>query len=59
MRTAAKAATVITWLGQRYADFGLYACWAVLTGWVFANGVIYALRVWQGKWRDMRVIEAE
>lgn len=50
---------VVVWLGQRYADWGLYACWAVLTGWVFANGIIFALRVWQGKWRDMRVIEPQ
>jgi MATE family multidrug resistance protein len=48
---------VIVWLGQRYADWNLYHCWWVLTAWILANGLVYAFRVWQGKWKSLRVIE--
>ena len=47
---------LVVWMGLRLG-YGLYFCWAALAGWVLVNGLIYAWRVWQGRWQTMRVIE--
>ncbi len=39
---------VSVWLGMRYASWGLYESWFMLAVWVFANGFVYAIRVWRG-----------
>lgn len=38
---------------------GLYACWIVLTLWVFAMGATHFVRFLIGRWRRMKVIEPE
>jgi MATE family multidrug resistance protein len=50
---------LMTWLGIRFAGLGLYWAWVSLTVWVSSIGLIYFGRFVQGKWRDIRVIEAE
>lgn len=50
---------VLTWLGIRYFELGLYSAWTILTLWVCALGVIFMRRFLQGHWREMRVIEGE
>ncbi|MFZ5828862.1 MAG: MATE family efflux transporter [Planctomycetota bacterium] len=50
---------LIGWLGVRVFDGGLLWCWLVITVWISLLGLIYLLRYLQGKWRRMRVIEAE
>ena len=47
------------WIGITYFDAGLIWCWAALTAWISALGLIYLARFMQGRWREMRVIEAE
>lgn len=37
----------------------LWGWWWVITGWVFALGIVYLFRFLQGKWKSMRVIEQE
>ncbi len=39
--------------------YGLYACWWVITLWLWVVGGVYAARFLQGYWRHMRVIEPE
>jgi len=46
-----------SWLGVEVLHFGIYGCWGLITGWVWALGVIFLLRFLQGKWRTMRVID--
>lgn len=48
-----------SWIGIHCFGFGLYWCWIVLTVWVYVLGLIFAWRFFQGKWKDMRVIEKE
>jgi MATE family multidrug resistance protein len=48
-----------TWFGMQTLGWGLIGCWTVLTIWVTLNGLIYALRFYQGRWQSMRVIESE
>jgi MATE family multidrug resistance protein len=38
---------------------GLYWWWMVVTCWIFSLGVTYLARFLQGRWRRMRVIEAD
>jgi MATE family multidrug resistance protein len=45
--------TIVTW------KLGIYACWTVVTGWIWTMGVVYLLRFLQGSWRTMRVIEQQ
>jgi MATE family multidrug resistance protein len=45
------------WAGIRYGDWGLTWCWAVITTWICALGLIYLARFLQGRWQQMRVIE--
>ncbi len=47
----------LSWLGVEVLEFGVYGCWAVVAGWVWALGVIFMIRFLGGKWRQMRVIE--
>ncbi len=44
-------------IGQLYFGFGIFGWWSVLTGWLFAMGMVFCIRFQQGKWRKMRVIE--
>jgi MATE family multidrug resistance protein len=37
----------------------LWGWWWILTGWIFALGLVYFLRFIGGKWQQMRVIEPE
>ena len=48
-----------TWWGVARQGWGLLWCWAVITAWVCALGLIYLARFLQGRWRQMRVIEPE
>lgn len=50
---------VAVWIGIDLLGLGLTWCWVVITAWVSALGLIYGLRFLQGRWRSMRVIEAE
>lgn len=45
------------WLGMRYLDWTLLACWTAITLWICAVGLVYLGRFLQGRWRQMRVIE--
>lgn len=45
--------------GQVWLEWGLYGWWWVLTGWLSALSLVYLARFLGGKWRSMRVIEAE
>jgi len=47
----------LSWLTIEVWQLGIYACWTVVTGWVWAMGVVFWLRFLQGSWRSMRVIE--
>ena len=38
-------------------DLGIYAGWAVLTGYVVVLGLVFMFRFLGGKWKSMRVIE--
>ena len=49
----------LAWLGIHYLGKGLLWCWLLITLWVCSAAVIYFARFLQGKWRSMRVIEAE
>ena len=46
-----------SWLGIRYLDWHLLACWTAITVWISAVGIVYLARFLQGRWRQMRVIE--
>jgi MATE family multidrug resistance protein len=35
----------------------VYGCWVLITIWITIAAAAYAFRFWQGKWRQMRVIE--
>lgn len=48
---------VLSWLTVEVWHAGVYACWSIITVWVWAMGLIYWLRFRQGSWRSMRVIE--
>jgi MATE family multidrug resistance protein len=37
---------------------GVYGCWTLVVFWCWIAAVTYLLRFWQGKWRNMRVIES-
>jgi len=45
-------------VGVTYCGWGLIWCWTVLTVWICLLGLIYLARFLQGRWRQMRVIEA-
>ena len=46
-------------LGIKYADWGLYWCWTVITAWILSLGLVFSARFFGGKWRRMRVIEPD
>jgi MATE family multidrug resistance protein len=50
-------AVTVTVLGLQLWGFGMIACWATFTAWVWTLGVTYMVRFIGGKWRNMRVIE--
>jgi multidrug resistance protein, MATE family len=50
---------VAAWAGIHRFHYGLIWCWVVITVWVCLSGVIYCARFLQGRWRHIRVIEAE
>ena len=45
--------------GQVWLGWGLYGWWWVMTLWLFVLSLVYLVRFLEGKWRSMRVIEAE
>lgn len=51
------ASVLVGWFGDVYCGGKLLWWWSVVTGWIFALGIIYAVRFMQGRWRDMLVIE--
>ncbi|MEA1952009.1 MAG: MATE family efflux transporter [Planctomycetota bacterium] len=55
----AQPPVLAAWAGITYFGFGLIYCWLVLTVWISALGMIYLGRFLQGRWRTMRVIEAD
>jgi high-affinity Fe2+/Pb2+ permease len=38
-------------------QLSVYGCWTLVVCWCLIAAVVYVLRFWQGKWREMRVIE--
>ena len=48
---------VLSWLAIEVWKMEIYACWTIVTGWVWVMGVVFWLRFLQGNWRSMRVIE--
>lgn len=50
---------ILSAIGIYWFGLGVYWCWIVMTGWVFASVIIFFLRFKQGKWKKMRVIERE
>lgn len=49
----------LSWLGVEQWQFGIYGCWLLITLWVWTAAGTYVVRFWQGKWRNMRVIETQ
>ncbi|MBX7168790.1 MAG: MATE family efflux transporter [Pirellulales bacterium] len=49
----------IAWVGIEHFGFGLMATWVIITVWVILLGLIYLARFLQGRWKSMRVIEAQ
>ena len=45
-------------IGVRLFHLGLLWCWTVISGWICLVGLIYFFRFLGGKWKTMRVIEA-
>jgi MATE family multidrug resistance protein len=50
---------VAVWVGIYCFHLGLIWSWIVATAWVSSLGIIYLLRFLHGRWRHIRVIEAE
>ena len=48
-----------TWVGIEWLGFGLFGAWSIITVAIMSVGIVYTLRFIQGRWQDMRVIEAE
>lgn len=48
----------LAWIGIRFWGLGLYWAWVAVTAWVCLLGLVFLWRFVQGRWRDMRVIEA-
>ena len=49
----------LSWLAVEQWKLGVYGCWVLITGWIWAMGVAFFLRVLGGRWRTMRVIERD
>ncbi len=47
----------LSWLAVEVLASGVYGCWCLVTGWIWAMGIVYWRRFRSGKWREMRVIE--
>jgi multidrug resistance protein, MATE family len=47
----------LSWMAVEVWQLGIYGCWVIIVGWVWALGIIYFFRFVQGKWQEMRVIE--
>lgn len=50
---------LLGWLGITYWKCGIYYCWTIITTWICLLGAIFLVRFLLGRWRSMRVIEAE
>lgn len=48
-----------SWIGIEVLHFGLFGAWSIITVAIMSVGIVYTLRFMQGRWRSMRVIEAE
>lgn len=53
----AVALASLSYLAVEVWDAGIFACWALITGWVLVAGVAFMFRFMAGHWREMRVIE--
>ncbi|MFH1918673.1 MAG: MATE family efflux transporter [Planctomycetota bacterium] len=48
-----------SWWGITFFGWGLIWCWTAITGWICTLGLIFLARFLGGRWRRMRVIEAD
>ena len=49
----------ISYLVVEKFQWGIYACWGLITGWVCLLGIVFLCRFVGGKWKTMRVIEMQ
>jgi MATE family multidrug resistance protein len=54
---SALAIIAATWLAVEQLGAGIYACWAIITAWVWLLAVTYIVRYRLGRWQSMRVID--
>ncbi len=47
-----------SWLCVEVWQASVFRCWNLIVLWCLTAATIYAVRFWQGKWRQMRVIES-
>ncbi len=48
---------VFSWLSVEVWELDVYGCWTLVVFWCLIAALTYVVRFWQGKWRQMRVIE--
>jgi MATE family multidrug resistance protein len=48
---------VFSYLSVEVWQLSIYGCWTLIVFWCLIAAVVYVLRFWHGKWRQMRVIE--
>lgn len=51
--------SIASYVGIEIMGLGLFGAWSIITVAIMSVGIVYTLRFVQGKWRSMRVIEAE
>lgn len=51
--------SAVSWVWIKSMRGGLFSAWIIVTAWVCILGACYFLRFRTGKWRQMRVIEAD
>jgi MATE family, multidrug efflux pump len=47
-----------SWLSVQVWKLSIFGCWTLVVCWCFIAAVTYVLRLRQGRWRAMRVIES-
>ena len=48
---------LFSWLSVEVWELNVYGCWTLVVFWCLIAALTYVVRFWQGKWRQMRVIE--
>jgi MATE family multidrug resistance protein len=48
---------LFSWLSVEVWRLTIYGCWTLVVFWCWIAAVTYLARFWQGRWRQMRVIE--